>query len=600
MKKSDYENPEQHIFYCDKSDWYVEDKEGNKHWDKSKEVVERFWQLVRVEKVKKNDCDFSEFVFPQFSKKNFWEEGEEKKFEETVIFRNATFLDGIHLEDIEFSKVALFDNSSFLAQAYFCNIVFLGNIGFSRVHFFEDTQFYDIKFSGNAHFDKNTFSKEVDFGKSTFYNIADFQSTVFSGNVNFTEVKFMSYAPFADAKFFNSVEFYNTDFESLVDFKDAKFHNGIYFSDTRVSFLDNLHIKSFSLKGAVLEESHFFWIKVFENVNFQDSFLLSLNLSNKQILNCNFTGAMIGAVQTRGWKPDKATLENTKFIYTDFEIKQTIDEDGEVSKTYHAKPESRVPAEGSFGEGENVDFTIADFLLDPTKWSYSLNLPKEIRSGFLGYIKFFEDFLRVTENEEVEIRTRREGNKVRVEFLTNDPEKKEFIEQEFQEYMQNLTKSPEEASVDFSHSKSTEIEKDLFELKYENRIKDLQTELKYTQKLLLKEEAHNQTLLSIQQAQTQPQKLLLSTPIPIQTDLAEIKRVFVDRGLKKALKMLSDYCGRVPNEFSSEATLLYGEFNRLEKQKSDYSSSEYDSRCSRISKRLMDILTEIEQDDEGL
>jgi hypothetical protein len=166
--------------------------------------------------------------------------------------------------------------------------------------------------------------------------------------------------------------------------------------------------------------------------------------------------------------------------------------------------------------------------------------------------------------------------------------------------MQNLTKSPEEASVDFSHSKSTEIEKDLFELKYENRIKDLQTELKYTQKLLLKEEAHNQTLLTIQQVQTQPQKLLLSTPIPIQTDLAEIKRVFEKGRLKKALKMLSDYCGSISHEFSSEATLLYGEFNRLEKQKSDYSNSQYDSKCSRISKRLMDILTEIEQDDEGL
>ncbi len=167
--------------------------------------------------------------------------------------------------------------------------------------------------------------------------------------------------------------------------------------------------------------------------------------------------------------------------------------------------------------------------------------------------------------------------------------------------MQNLTKSPEEASssVDFSHSKSSEIEKDLFELKYENRIKDLQTELKYTQKLLLKEEAHNQTLLTIQQAQTQPQKLLLSTPIPIQTDLAEIKRVFEKGRLKKALKMLSDYCGSVSHELDGEVKPLFAEFNRLERRKSIMSENDYSLQCNRISKRLMDILTEIEQEDEG-
>ncbi len=568
MKKSDYKNPEEHIFYCDKSDWYVEGENGYKDWSKSQEEVERFWKLVRKEKMARKDYVFSRFVFPEFLEESFWKDEKAREFKEK----------------------ADFTYTHFLGYTDFTNTVFLSDASFSKVKFYDYADFSRSIFSKNVYFSETEFSKIAFFIGVNFLDYCQFRASVFQEKANFS-----------DSSFLREVSFKNTDFKKILEFEDCKFKDEIYLPNSVISFLKNLNAPSFSLQGAILEESHFYGIEKLENVNFQDSFLLSLNLSNKKIENCDFTGATIGAVQTRGWKPDKATLENTKFIYTDFEIKQTIDEDGEVSKTYHAKPESRVPAEGSFGEGDNVEFTIADFLLDPTKWSYSLNLPKEIRSGFLGYIKFFEDFLRVTENEEVEIRTRREGNKVRVEFLTNDPEKKEFIEQEFQEYMQNLTRSPEEASssVDFSHSKSSEIEKDLFELKYENRIKDLQTELKYTQKLLLKEEAHNQTLLSIQQVQTQPQKLLLSTPIPIQTDLAEIKRVFEKGRLKKALKMLSDYCGSISHEFSSEATLLYGEFNRLEKQKSDYSNSEYDSKCSRISKRLMDILTEIEQENEG-
>ncbi len=423
MNKSDYENPESHIFYCDKSDWYEKDENGEQDWSKSQEKVEMFWKLVRKEKMAKKNFDFSEFVFPSFFGENFWKNGEEREFDGSVRILGGVFLDNAMFSNVIFSSFVCFVNVRFLGLANFHSSKFLNRVDFMNCYFSTLSEFGNNHFSSSVTFYNCNFIKTASFSNSDFSGATEFKKNCFNQNVIFSGTIFSESIGFNYSDFFKKIDFEGASFSGRVDFEGASFKEEFLLENIKLPFLKNLNAPSFSLQGAILEESHFYGIKTLENVNFQDSFLLSLNLSNKQILNCDFTGATIGAVQTRGWKPDKATLENTKFIYTDFEIKQTVDEDGEVSKTYHAKPESRVPAEGSFGEGDNVEFTIADFLLDPIKWSYSLNLPKEIRSGFLGYIKFFEDFLRVTENEEVEIRTRREGNKVRVEFLTKGTRK---------------------------------------------------------------------------------------------------------------------------------------------------------------------------------
>ncbi len=58
---------------------------------------------------------------------------------------------------------------------------------------------------------------------------------------------------------------------------------------------------------------------------------------------------------------------NTKFIYTDYQSKEVRTPEGELQRVYSPVLTSRVPAVGNFGEGDNKNFTLADFGRDPVR-----------------------------------------------------------------------------------------------------------------------------------------------------------------------------------------------------------------------------------------
>jgi uncharacterized protein YjbI with pentapeptide repeats len=121
-----------------------------------------------------------------------------------------------------------------------------------------------------------------------------------------------------------------------------------------------------------------------KNLSFKNSFLISCNFSNKNIINCNFTGAVLKANHTRGWSLDELTIQNTKFVYTNYTV--IIDKTGgdDERKIYKVDKESRVPAEGIFGDASNPEFTLKTYLKEPYKWDYLLEFPPEIRTGLLN------------------------------------------------------------------------------------------------------------------------------------------------------------------------------------------------------------------------
>ena len=63
--KKKFPKEEHCIFHCNKTvnnDWFTENSDGTKFWDKK--LVNIFWEEIREDKMKK-DYDFSWFIFPE-------------------------------------------------------------------------------------------------------------------------------------------------------------------------------------------------------------------------------------------------------------------------------------------------------------------------------------------------------------------------------------------------------------------------------------------------------------------------------------------------------------------------------------------------------
>lgn len=223
MNKSDYPDPNNDIFYCDKSDWYEENEKGLSDWSKSKDQVVEFWRKVREEKMAKQDFDFSHFIFPEFLDSDFFQVGI-RVFSGVTDFSGAQFLGDAQFFRIQFSQKAIFDSAKFSKKANFLAVKFL---------------------------------KEAHFRKSQFYDTTYFQWAHFSEYVDFEEVEFSRPTKFDHAQFFKNVGFFLSRF-SRVSFYNTKFSGKTNFISTRFSGLVNFNLSIF--------EGECFWRKVvFEN-----------------------------------------------------------------------------------------------------------------------------------------------------------------------------------------------------------------------------------------------------------------------------------------------------------------------------------------------
>lgn len=258
---------------------------------------------------------------------------------------------------------------------------------------------------------------------------------------------------------------------------------------------------------------------------------------------------------------------------------ETENSNGEMTRTYARNEDSRVPAEGVFGEGEHRSFTVADYLNEPLKWSMALSVPSMFRTAVLNYLQFFTDFMTITEGVSAEIRTRQEGSKIRVEFMANSEDEKRRIQDRFREYRDNTTKEFASLEIRFNNPEATEIEKELFRIRYEHNVNSLRTELNYTQRLLQKAEDNNalqeKYILLLRQAghfAREPQNLLApagdgfthqsQTPIFFLTaDLKDYSNVTrVDKRQYSLIqKFLLDQRERIQKDAICEAVKLEGD-----------------------------------------
>ena len=388
---------------------------------KSQDFVDAFRQYLTDSEVLKPSemFDCRGYIFPNIDLTR-------TRFFGTADFRAAVF-----------TETAEFRSSTFHSHADFHTTEFLGSAGFFGVYFESVARFLGVRFNRRAIFSGSKFFGTTTFHGCKFLDFTAFQAAKFEKSLTFHTNEFSRDADFRSAIFYDGADFHESSFGNRLDFQGDRFHGELRLSNAHIKFLKKLDCRRASLRGAVLHTTQIWENDTLTSYDFRDAFLLSVNLSGKRILDSDFTGAIFKSVLTIGWRPDRRTLENTKFIFTDYTTTEKIGPSGKKTRIYTPVASSRVPAEGDFGSGEHADFTLYTYLHEPARLNIALSVPPVLRTAVVNYLQLFIDFLKVTQGIPVELRTRLEGSKLRVEFLANSEDDLGVIRQAFAEYQQS-------------------------------------------------------------------------------------------------------------------------------------------------------------------
>jgi uncharacterized protein YjbI with pentapeptide repeats len=432
---------------------------------------------------------------------------------DVLSFENVRFPSGIEVKDAFFKSNVKFTNCRF------SDIVSLESVVFS-----EEVEFIECEFENSTFFDNSIFEKQVVFDKSIFHDNTYFRSAIFKWDSKFNKVKFDKNANFRSCKFHGYAVFTESIFRKRVKFLFSEFHDELRLDRVKFGLLKNLDAKNVLLDGSILEESHLWNIENMENYSLKNSFLLAVSFAGMKINNCDFTGAVFYATNLRGAEIDGQTIKNTKYIYTDFTRDEDLDE-------YGPKLESRIPAYGEFGDADNSDFTLLNVFQEATKVHFSMNVPKEFRTTVINYFNFFCDFVRITQGIDTELVTKREGARIRVDFLANSTDDVATLKASFAEYLKKATLDSDELLVDFTSSPSTELEQKILIIDLKHQVSNVQTKLLYTRELLTQEKEINKLkstseLEWIDKMSSNP-SVLLNSYIPTLPSTSDSLSVFI-------------------------------------------------------------------------
>ena len=531
--------------------------------------------------------NFSELTFPEisFEKEEFLKVANFKSasFGGLTIFNDASFSREANFKSASFSQGTSFNEASFLSEGNFRSVSFSRIADFELVSFSDDVDFSGVSFSGEAIFESASFggltifndasfSREANFDFASFLKNAFFQFSHFSFNtgfrnasfldtIHFESVSFGGSTHFNQASFSEEALFTQASFSSLSVFTGAKFNERINFTKCTFggevyfdkaffpilsnppSFAGNDEYKPVNLSETVLEAAYIGDIDVLHQYIFKEAVILGVSLAGKKLIDCDFTGAVMKRVYTDEWEPDEATIKNTKYIYTDYRWEELEDEEGNKRKVRVALEESRVPADGFFGEGDNEGFTIKEYFHRPYEWNYALDLPLELRSTILNAVQFFREYAEKAKNEHVDIATRPEGKKVRIIFQVESEKDRERVEGLFREYVEKLF-SAEEFVLEIENQSLEEYE-----------ILELQRKTNFLHQSLIVELGHQMQLV---QGAKEGLVKSLSPIVDAESIMAYTERL-VDKMGDIGIKQLT-----VSSESKSEASATATAINKTE------------------------------------
>lgn len=285
MYKKDYENPDTHLFYCEKTDWYEEDESGNRSWDMDK--VDEFWVCIRQDKMAHGDYDFTEMIFPQFPEKTFWEEvwdetvpfdhAKRPLFNGLADFREARFLGSVNFGVVHFAGIADFKNSKFEDSVNIRSAWFKGATYFNDCFFAKDTAFFDSRFFASAEFFHATFTGESTFRACRFNQLAAFSSAQFRNKADFSSITCSAKSFFGSTRFERKVDFNEAEFAEI-SFHGAEMMSDADFSKIKFSQKVNFDEARFQRKADFTKSD-------FQEARFVDAVFLGKTLFKEAIFN---------------------------------------------------------------------------------------------------------------------------------------------------------------------------------------------------------------------------------------------------------------------------------------------------------------------------
>jgi len=276
------------ILHCEKDDWYIEDENGKRNWNKSELKIKKFWDEIRQHEEKFcTEVQFSRIVFPDLFREDMFPDIDFKKsffsnFKESmkkkIVFRNCIFLNNIEyfVSNFEFSDCKFSQSVSFYCDYIYSKSLALKNC--SRFH--GECKIVNI-IQGtvvkekvvNININKCVFKFDVKIENLWISKLSidntSFEQSLTLNDCLIEEIDIKN----KDKKMINKIVFENNEFCKKSD---------IYFENVDIGFL------SFKKNLNDSEFMSFFNINISQGLEFINS-----NLSNFEFHNCNFSKAKI-------------------------------------------------------------------------------------------------------------------------------------------------------------------------------------------------------------------------------------------------------------------------------------------------------------------
>lgn len=226
------------IFFIDKEHWYFKEENYDNEATplpraslkaEYSDEADKFWKLLKEEKLDKGDYDFDYFIFPCEYGNGFADYIEGGVIDKPVSFFNSIFIGATALEDLTFEQSVDFRYTNFRNDAYVIDCRFNGPVSFYSTIFSEIT-FKGLEFNEDVSFNFSTLKSPL-FTNIRFMGSLYMESCVFTSYNTFDTLYYDKTVKFNWCHFFGTVAFQKIEQNDHVFFNGSEFKGNLFYDE---------------------------------------------------------------------------------------------------------------------------------------------------------------------------------------------------------------------------------------------------------------------------------------------------------------------------------------------------------------------------------
>lgn len=234
------------FFTSDKTSWYVETDDGDRIWKLN--LLRKFWELIKKEKIDKDDYSFNNFVFPSFTNSQKSQLNNSLNFFTKIFgFNNNSHDKNIVFSYCRFQGDAFFLNripgvtSDKFNQQYVLNSVKFSNCEFERDFrlqgqiFLSDLRITKCKFYGDSTILMSNFLKKLQITHSSFNDKFLYHGNKNQDNVSYTSLIFNQGVNFGANKYTEKFSFSSVEVNCKLRFRSNKYNKNFNFAAVQLN-----------------------------------------------------------------------------------------------------------------------------------------------------------------------------------------------------------------------------------------------------------------------------------------------------------------------------------------------------------------------------